>query len=200
MNRFCIAAILLAHCGAAVGGDLGAIVEECDGCHGVDGVSQWTDMPTIAGTSVLVHADALYVYQEDARPCRESEFRIGDTDRPKTDMCKVAKALTEEQIEAIAEYYADKPFVAARQDYDEALAARGKVVHDEACEKCHTDNGTNVDDDAGLLKGQWMGYMRQTLADYNSGERDQPKKMKDKLDPLSAEDVEALVHFYGKPD
>lgn len=185
---------------AAWAADMQKLVAQCDGCHGKDGVSEWTDMPTIAGTSVLVHADALYVYQEDGRPCRESEFRIGDTSRSKTDMCKVSKALSEAQIEAIAAYYADKPFVAAKQAFDPALAARGKVVHDEACEKCHTNGGSNVDDDAGLLKGQWMGYMRQTLADYSSGERDQPKKMKDKLDPLSAEDLEALVHFYASPD
>jgi hypothetical protein len=29
------------------------------------------------------------------------------------------------------------------------------------------------------------------------GSREQPGKMKEKLDTLSADDVESLVHFYG---
>ena len=29
--------------------DMDAVVENCNGCHGDDGVSQWSDVPTIAG-------------------------------------------------------------------------------------------------------------------------------------------------------
>ena len=27
--------------------------------------------------------DALYIYQDEARPCADSEYRIGDTSRPR---------------------------------------------------------------------------------------------------------------------
>jgi cytochrome c553 len=30
-----------------------------------------------------------------------------------------------------------------------------------------------------------------------AGEREQPKKMQEKMDALSADDVKALVHFYA---
>lgn len=192
--------ILLGCTNVALASELADLVEQCDGCHGADGVSQWTDMPTIAGISDLVHADALFVYLEDGRPCREGQFRTGDTSRDKTDMCAVSKTLSESQIDELAAYYFAKPFVAAEQEFDPALAARGRIVHEEACEKCHTDGGANVEDDASLLKGQWMGYTRQTLADYNAGERQQPRKMKEKLGQLSDDDVEALVHFYASPE
>jgi len=35
------------------------------------------------------------------------------------------------------------------------------------------------------------------FAQYADGSREQPGKMKEKLDALSADDVEALVHYYG---
>jgi len=42
-----------------------------------------------------------------------------------------------------------------------------------------------------------MGYLRTTFAQYMDGSREQPSKMKEKLDELSADDIEALVNYYG---
>ena len=98
-----IAAIGLIIFSAATAADIDAIVESCNGCHGDNGVSQWTDMPTIAGVDTFVHSDALYNYRDEARPCALSDFRQGDTSRAATTMCEVAKALSDDDIEAIAE-------------------------------------------------------------------------------------------------
>ena len=76
------AAILLAAATAVA--DLDAIVEDCNGCHGDDGVSQWDDMPTIAGIDAFVHSDALYIYRDRERPCATTEYRQGDTSRSPT--------------------------------------------------------------------------------------------------------------------
>ena len=181
----------------AAAADLDAIVENCNGCHGDDGISQWTDVPTIGGMPEFTHADALYFFREGERPCSEGEYRQGDTSRPATTMCDVAAELSDEQIDDIAAYYFELPFVAAAQDFDAALAATGKGVHDELCEKCHSDGGSNPDDEAGILAGQWMGYMESTFAEYASGDRDQDKTMKEKMDALSADDVKALLHYYA---
>ena len=177
--------------------DIAAMIDDCDACHGKDGVSEFTDMPTIAGISALAHADALYVYRDAARPCHASKYRYGDTSRAEKTMCDIVNEMTDEQIEAIASHYAARKFVPAKQDFDAGRAARGKAVHDEHCDKCHTDGGANPDDDASILAGQQMGYLRQSFADYRSGERDQTKKMKVKLDKLNDDDVEALVHYYA---
>ena len=192
-----IAAIGLIIFSAATAADIDAIVESCNGCHGDNGVSQWTDMPTIAGVDTFVHSDALYNYRDEARPCALSDFRQGDTSRAATTMCEVAKALSDDDIEAIAEHYAALPFVPAPQEFDAALAAAGKTVHDSECARCHTDGGSNPEDEAGILAGQWMGYLETTFAEYASGAREQPKRMKDKMDALSAEDVQALLHYYA---
>jgi len=177
--------------------ELATITDNCNSCHGDDGVSQWSDVPTIAGLPEFTHADALFFFRDNERPCSESEYRQGDTSRPATTMCEVVADLSDEMLEELAAHYFELPFVAAQQEFDADLAAAGKAVHDELCEKCHSDGGSNPDDEAGILAGQQMGYMKNTFAEYASGDREQDKKMKEKMDALSEADVTALLHYYA---
>ena len=198
MKRSIIFAALVGLAASSAGAsDLDALMQKCNSCHGDDGVSQWTDVPTIAGLPEFMHADALYIYQDEARPCAESEYRQGDTSQPATTMCAIAAELSEDDIDAVAAAYAELPYVKATQEFDAALAATGEGLHKEHCDKCHSDAGTNPEDEAGMLGGQMMGYLRTTFAEYADGSREQPGKMKEKLDALSGDDVEALVHYYG---
>lgn len=182
---------------AANATDVDALMKGCNDCHGDGGVSQSSDVPTIAGLAEFVHADALYLYKDEERPCAESEYRQGDTSRPATTMCAIAAELSEDDIDTIAAAYAELPYVKASQEFDAALAATGKALHDEHCDKCHSDEGTNPEDEAGMLGGQQMDYLRNSFKDFASGDRGQPKKMKDKMDLLSEADYEALAHYYG---
>ena len=177
--------------------DLEATIDNCNGCHGDNGVSQWDDMPTIAGIDAFTHSDALYIYRDGDRACAESEFRTGDMSRAPTTMCEVAAAMSDDDIDAIAEYYAGLEFVPAVQDFDATLAEKGAAIHKAECDRCHSDGGSNADDEAGILAGQWMGYMRTAFEQYASGDRPQDKKMQEKMDPLSAEDIEALLNYYA---
>ncbi len=173
-------------------------VKECDSCHGVDGVSTESDIPTIAGASAFVLEEYMYQFREDARPCRESKFRSGDTDRPATDMCTIAKNLDEDEFAGLAEHYSGKTFMAAKQDFDVAKAEAGRSIHKKNCGKCHSDGGSYADDDAGLLAGQWMPYLKETFEDYVAGDRDMMEdKMKQKIEALDAESFDALLHFYA---
>ena len=177
--------------------DVEAMAADCNGCHGDDGVSQWTDVPTIAGIDAFVHSDALYIFRDEARPCTETEYKQGDKSGTSTTMCAVTADMSDDDIEAIAEYYADLPFVPAKQEFDADLAAKGKAVHDAECDRCHSEGGSNVEDEASIIAGQWIGYLEDTFAEYRAGERDQPKKMEEKLNALSDDDVKALVHYYA---
>lgn len=181
----------------ASAGDIDALMKGCNDCHGDNGVSQWTDVPTIAGIDAFVHADALFIYLDEARPCAESEYRQGDTSRAATTMCAIANELGEDDMEAVADAYAALPFVPAAQEFDAALATAGAAVHEQQCDKCHSDGGSNIEDEASILAGQWMGYMKNSFTEYASGDRDQPKQMKDKMDALSEADVTALLHYYA---
>jgi len=175
-----------------------AAIDDCNSCHGADGVSAESDVPTIAGVSPFVLEEYMFEYRDDARPCRESKYRSGDMDRPATDMCAIAQELDEDTIVELAEYYSDKDFVAAKQEFDASLASKGGQIHKRDCGKCHADGGSYADDDAGMLAGQWMPYLEQVFADYASGERGMAEdKMKEKIDALDADAITALIHFYG---
>ncbi|MCH9695952.1 MAG: c-type cytochrome [Gammaproteobacteria bacterium] len=196
-NNFLITMLLSGFLVAQASADTDALVQQCNACHGENGVSQWTDMPTIAGLAEFVHADALFVYKDGDRPCADSEFRSGDTSQPATNMCQIAANLNDEQIEAIASVYAELPYVMAKQDFDTERALAGEAIHNQHCDRCHANAGMDAEDEAGMLGGQMSGYLRQTFVDYAAGERDQLDKMKEKMDLLSDDDVEALLHYYA---
>lgn len=193
--------ILIATVGLGLGANashaIDDIVAECNDCHGDNGVSQWADMPTIAGIDAFTGSEALYIYRDGDRPCMETKFRQGDLSRPATDMCTEAAKLSDDEIEALAEHYAALPFVPADQEFDAALAEKGKAIHMDGCERCHSDGGSNAEDEASILAGQWMGYLKSSFDEYASGEREQLDKMKEEMDKLSADDVTALLHYYA---
>jgi len=191
------AAIALLFSPLANGDELDTMTENCNGCHGPGGVSQWSDVPSIAGIDAFVHSEALYVYRDEARPCTESAYRTGDTSRPATTMCSVAADLSDDDIESLAEHYAGMDFVPAEQEFSAELAEQGQAIHDRDCELCHSAGGSDAQDEASILAGQWMGYLRQSFSEYRSGDREQLPRMRELLDALSDEEVEALVHFYA---
>ena len=155
-------------------------------------------MPAIIGTSAFVLEDYLLTYQDEGRPCHETKYRAGDVERPVTTMCEIAAGLSADEITAVAGYYAGKPFVPAQQPFDADKAAAGAGIHKRDCERCHTENASNPDDDAGIMAGQWIPYLQQVFEDYSSGEREIiERKMQEKFDELTDEDKEALIHFYG---
>ena len=195
--RIIFSTLLLAFGSFAAAQDLGATIENCNNCHGVDGVSQWDDMPTIAGMDAFTHSDALFVYRDEERACAESKYRMGDTSKAPTTMCAVTAEMSDDDIEAVADHFAALPFVAATQEFDAALAQTGAEIHKNECDRFHSEGGSSAEDEAGIIAGQWMGYLRVAFAQYASGERPQDKKMQEKMDPLSADDIEALLHYYA---
>jgi sulfide dehydrogenase cytochrome subunit len=188
---------LIALFSTASASDIDAMMDGCNDCHGDSGVSQWSDVPTIAGIDAFGIADGLFMYRDEERPCAESKYRQGDEGRAPTTMCAITADLSDDDIEALGDAYAELEFVPAAQEFDAALAGAGATIHKQQCDKCHSDGGANVEDEASILAGQWMDYLDSAFASYASGDRPQDKKMKEKLAALSADDVKALVHYYA---
>ena len=206
MKTFSINTLIFATALAVTGGlvtfevsaaELDKLVEECSHCHGKDGASSEPKIPTIGGASEFFLSDTMAVYKDKARPCPEVEYPEGPEKGTKTDMCKEAAELSDDEIEALAKFYAGKPFVRAKQDFDAEKAELGKKIHERHCEKCHADGGSSKEDDAGILAGQWTPYLKHTFEEYSSGEREMPKKMKPKFEKLDAEEKENLLNFYA---
>jgi len=197
LTIYLMTALLATAFSAANAGDVSALMEGCNDCHGPGGVSQASDVPSLAGFPEFVHSDALYIYRDEERPCAESKYRHGDTSRAAISMCGVAAKLSDDDIDALAAAYAELPYVKMKQDFDATLAAAGEALHNEHCDKCHSEAGTNPDDEAGMMGGQPMGYLRSSFKEFAADTRSQPKKMKEKMDMLSEADFDALANYYG---
>ncbi|WPL18724.1 Flavocytochrome c cytochrome subunit [Thiorhodovibrio winogradskyi] len=162
-----------------------ALAFTCAGCHGTDGSSVGPSMPAIAGMDPEVFVDAMRAYREDQR-------------NPSI-MNRIAKAYSDEQLEAMSWFFASQRLRVFPQEYDAALAARGVDLHQAYCEKCHENGG--LPGDAGTLAGQWIPYLEFTMEDFLNGKRQWPRKMKRKVDAAIAEAgdqaIPALVNYYG---
>jgi sulfide dehydrogenase cytochrome subunit len=191
------AVLALAFVGSAFAADVNTLLEECASCHGKDGASTESDVPIIGGYSAKYLTDSLANYKDKARPCPKTKYRSGPHKGQETDMCTVAGKLADPEVKALADYIAAKPFVRAKQTADAAKAARGKKIQEAQCEKCHDKGGSSADDDAGILAGQWMPYVRQSFEEFSSGKRPMPKKMKPKFEKITPDDVDALVNYFG---
>ncbi len=179
---------------AATFADGAAIAKEkCGACHGDDGNSTDPKVPTIAGFSAVTITDMLEEYREGGRKGDKYKPKNGD----ETDMNEVAKKLTEEETQAVAEYYAKQTFKKAPNKFDAKLAKKGAKIHDKRCEKCHSEGGTLADDDAAILGGQWKEYLEKEFAKFSAGERPMPKKMKKKFMKLDDEQKKALIEYYA---
>ncbi|MEO5373625.1 MAG: cytochrome c4 [Alphaproteobacteria bacterium] len=163
------------------------LANACAGCHGTNGVSVGPSSPTIAGISTEYFVTVMTAY-------KKAEW-------PSTIMTRIAKGYSDDEIKAMAEFFAKQKYVAApNQKADAAKAKAGEKLHKEFCDKCHEKGGASSDD-GGILAGQWMPYLTFALEDYESGKRPQPPKMKKEFDVVvqnhKKEGLEALVHFYG---
>jgi sulfide dehydrogenase cytochrome subunit len=153
------------------------------GCHGPGGVSSGPSIPTLAGMSAGYLLEAME--------------HFGNGERHATIMHRIVAGYGSEQLQMIAGYFAAQPFQAAAQEFDPDRANRGADLHLNSCDLCHSDSGRNPADDKGLLAGQWMEYLRNTLDDFRAGRSEGPDTMIDRIKMMSSEDLEDLVHYYG---
>ncbi len=124
-------------------------------------------------------------------------IRFQKPGKPETVMNEIAQGLSDEDVEVLADYFSRRPFIAAKQTFDAAQAARGEIIHKQKCEKCHSGNGADPVEDAAILAGQWTIYLRRQFENVLSGQRYVPRSMLRKIKKLSAEDIEDLLHFYA---
>ncbi|MCB2262556.1 MAG: c-type cytochrome [Candidatus Thiosymbion ectosymbiont of Robbea hypermnestra] len=156
------------------------LANTCTGCHGRDGNSLGPASPSIAQMEKTAFIEAMQA------------FKSGKTYG--TIMDRIAKGYTDEEIERMADYFAARRFVPAKQEFDATKAGKGARLHDKYCEKCHENGGrpiTGEDAEYYLLAGQWLPYLENTIADFRAGRREIPKKMKKKLDKLIKKEGEA---------
>ena len=169
-----------------------AMANTCAGCHGTNGQSVGPASPNLAGMSEAYFVESMMGFKALPKDKTHAEDA-----RPATIMNRIAKGYTDEQIEAMGEYFASLPVYKATVPHDAAKAKAGFDVYDKACAKCHDEGGSLPDDDAGILAGQWLPWLQYSMEDFQSGHREMPKKMKKQVEKLSDDEIDAVLHFFA---
>lgn len=194
----CAALVLLLPAGGASAADGAAIAnDQCVMCHGRNGVSTEPTIPIIAQYSVKYMMESIGNFRKKTRTCAEVTIPSGPKKGTKSDMCKVIANLSDADAEAVAKFFAAQKFVRAKQPFDAAKAQKAVAVYKLRCEKCHEDNGSSPDEDNGILAGQWTPYLRDQLVGFRTGKRPIDDKMKQRLDKVTKEEEELLLHFFA---
>ncbi len=159
------------------------LANACAGCHGTQGGSAGPAMPSLAGQS----KDAIVVAMQ--------KFKSGD--RPSTIMGRLAKGYTDADFAAMGDYFGSQKIHPTQQNLDPKLVARGAQLHESNCGRCHIDEGREGKDDSPAMASQWLPYLQMQMTMYVNGTRKMPLKMAEKVQPLSQQDLEALLQFYA---
>lgn len=170
----------------------------CTACHGDKGPSPFPGIPTIHGLPEVVIENALYDFRGHTRPCRKSACSTQGS-CPDMDMCMVSEHMSHDDMEVLGQWFASRPWVHAKEDFDHALAVRGRAIHEEQCEICHTGGGTDPLDEASILRGQRVGYLRKAFSDYMEGRRMAVAAMDAKFRQITEDQAAALIAFYASP-
>ena len=164
------------------------LAETCAGCHGTDGASVGPASPSIGGMNAEYFVEIMEGFRDDSIYS--------------TVMGRIAKGYTDEEISAMAGFFAGMEFVPAKQEFDTALTDKGGKLHDKFCEKCHSEGGKILEDEEYyILAGQWTPYLVNAMSDFREDRREMPKKMRSKLDDLIAKEgddgIAALFAYYA---
>lgn len=154
-------------------------------CHGTRGASTQQAIPTIGG-----QIESYVVLSLKA-------FRDGS--RPSTIMGRIAKAYSSREIDALAAYFAQQPFVRPLQPTDPEKVTRGELVHRRYCARCHLQDAwdANEAEDNPRLAGQKLEYLQRNMTDIIAGRRTVAIDMSAVLLRASPADIDAVLHFYA---
>lgn len=168
----------------------------CASCHGIHGESNAeSGFPRLAGldAAYLVHQLASFV----------------DGTRKNDIMPPIAKALTPQEREAVAAFYASQQFTAVADAGapDANLVARGAELAINGdwqhgvpgCGQCHGPSGQGVGTAFPRLAGQAASYIENQIAAWKDGERsnDPQHLMSGIAHKLSDNDIKAVAAYYA---
>jgi sulfide dehydrogenase cytochrome subunit len=124
------------------------------------------------------------------------EWRSGE--RFSTTMGRLLAGYSEEQIDALAAYFAAQTWTPAVQEVDAKLVRQGKFAT-ERCAKCHGETGGEPDgDDTPRIDGQWLRHLELEAMKYRDESLTFPhKKMQDNMRRLKDKDVPAVSAFFA---
>ena len=184
---------------AAIGAKIETVetedVNACTDCHGPGGSEPDRDKhPTLAGQLAAYTFKQLKDYKDGSRENRR--------------MNEAVERLTDEQLAALAAWYAQQPIATVEVDEEESvsedtvrLVFRGdKKRLIQPCASCHGPRGEGAIIDVPAIAGQNVKYFVNTMKDYAKGERanDIYSRMRIIAQALTREEIDELAVYYAR--
>jgi sulfide dehydrogenase cytochrome subunit len=187
MNRKLLSAVAVAglcFAGSAFAADIDGLARTCNNCHGVNGVSAGGSMPSLGGQSETYLKTIMM------------QWKSGE--RASATMTRLIKGYSDEQIAALAKYFASKTWTPVAQKVSADALKNGKDLT-ERCETCHGVTGSKPDEaDTPFLHGQQAKYMELELLKYrDDGFQMTHKKMKNNSRKLDEAGVSTAAQYYA---
>jgi cytochrome c553 len=170
-------------------------VNACVDCHGKGGREPDRDKnPVLAGQV------AAYTYKQ------LRDYKDGSRDNRR--MSETVERLTDEQLAALAAWYAEQPMAKVEVDEDEKvseetinLVYRGdKTRLIQPCASCHGPRGEGAIIDVPAIAGQNVKYFVDTMKDYAKDDRtnDVYSRMRIIAKALTREEIDELAVYYAR--
>ncbi|OAF13855.1 cytochrome c [Bradyrhizobium centrolobii] len=157
-------------------------VEVCAGCHGQDGKPKDKTIPVIWGQQ----AGYIYIQLRD--------YKRGD--RKNETMQPIVSSFEKDDMRAIAEYFAKKPWPNLGQPRSPKHVAQRALSaeHSVGCTGCHLEQFQG-DGTTPRLAGQSQEYLAKTIADFRTRARGNNPGMTDLMRATSPDDLAALAEY-----
>ena len=170
-------------------------VNACVDCHGKGGAQPDRDKhPTLAGQVAAYTYKQLRDYKDGKRENRR--------------MNEAVERLTDEQLAALAAWYAQQPLAEVEVDEDETvsqetleLVFRGdKTRLIQPCASCHGPRGEGAIIDVPAIAGQNVKYFVETMKDYAKDKRtnDVYSRMRIIAKALTRDEIDELAVYYAR--
>lgn len=167
----------------------------CSSCHGTAGAAVSDAIPSIGGQ----HKDFLKNSMMDMKPV-EVDGKQQTPKRYSTLMKVFLKGYSEAEIEAMADWYSSRPWVATSYPLNQELVAKGKASTQlETCVSCHGANGNNIED-TGIprIGGQVPTYLYSALLEYKNNKRTTERSAEmEFVKEISDEELKALAEYFS---
>jgi cytochrome c553 len=187
VTTLCAVALQLALALPAAAAPTGSPVEQrlpaCLSCHGEDGQSQTSGVPSLGGQPAPYMLIQLFMFRERLRlaaPMNEDTKGLSDDDLQKMSI-------------ALANLPPPGPTV---EPGDPQRLARGRALAEQNhCNVCHRSDFTGQENVPRLVD-QREDYLLKTLRDYKTGARHAyDASMAEVLQPIDENDLGVLAHF-----
>ena len=185
--RTIFAAALFA--GLCVGASAATFEEKlatCLACHGEKGISETSEVPSLAGMPADFTLIQLFLFRQGTR-----KVEI---------MNDLAKDMTDDDLRKFADYFAKlSPPKATGDAPDPAIAARAQaVIARNHCASCHNPNFSGREQ-MPRLAAQREDYLLKSLRDYKSATRPgYDATMDEVIRPITDADIVDLAHYLSR--